>query len=145
MFVLAAIVLASYHEVEKARYVDLHFLFVREPALLGGELALAHRIVDARLLSKVVGKTALVALGTVVLVVEFPADVFGGLGLDDLSLDGVGEEAVEAVLAVAHVEMDARVEATLNVHFFALGGFLAFVDREVLVCAQVLDLVQLSF
>lgn len=145
MFVLAAIVLASYHEVEKAGHVDLHFLFVGEPALLRGELALAHRVVDARLLSKVVRKTALVALGTIVLVVELPADVFGGLGLDDLSLDGVGEEAVEAVLAVAHVEVDAGVEAAFNVHFLALGGSLAFVDREVLVGAQVLDLVQLSF
>lgn len=58
--------------------------------------------------------TAFVALGAVVLVIQLAADFFGGFGLDDLSLDGMGEQAVEAVLAVPHVEVDAGVEASFD-------------------------------
>ena len=95
------------------------------------------------------GKSAFVALGTIVFVVEFAANVFGGLRLDNLSFDGVGEEAVEAVLAVAHVEVDAGIEAPFNMELSALGTLLsvlslAFADREVLIRAEPLDGVQFS-
>lgn len=90
-------------------------------------------------------KAALVALGAVVLVVQLAADVLGGFRLDDLPLDGVGEEAVEAILAVAHVEVDAGVVAPLNMELAALlTGVailrLAFADCEVLIGAEAFDL-----
>jgi hypothetical protein len=92
-----------------------------------------------------VRKAALVALGTIVLIIEFFADVFGRFWLDDLSFDGVGEEAVEAVLAVAHVEVDAGIVATIGMCLAALGflalcsSSLAFIDCEILISAHILD------
>jgi hypothetical protein len=150
VLVFALVVLAASHKVKKARHVDVDFLFVGKAALLVGELALSHGVVDAGELAEVVGEPALVALGAIVLVVEFAADFLGGIGLDDLSLDGVGEKAVEAVLAVAHVEVDAGIVATLNMELSAFGALRSlssrtFVYRKVLVCAQVLNLVQLVF
>jgi hypothetical protein len=88
-------------------------------------------------------KLALVAEGAVIFVVELAADLFGGFWADELSFDGVGEEAVEAVLAVAHVEMDAGVEAALHVRLVALGSVGALVDCEVLVRTEVLYHLQL--
>lgn len=96
------------------------------------------------------GVAALVALGAVVLVVKFAANFFGGFWLDDLSLDGVREEAVEAVLAIAHVEVDAGVKASFNMEFAALGSLLGrgsrtFIDCEILVGAEVFDTLKLTF
>ena len=85
------------------------------------------------------GELALVALGTVVLIVELLADFLGGLWLDDLALDGVREEAVEAVLAVAHVEVDARVVAAVDVLLVALSRTRTLVDCEVLFGAEFFD------
>ena len=86
-----------------------------------------------------------IAQGTVVLEVELLADLLGGLWLDDLTLDGVGEEAVEAVLAVAHVEVDAGVEAAFDMGLLALFCAVALVDCEELVSAEVLYHFQLRF
>lgn len=49
------------------------------------------------------------------------------------------EEAIEAVFAVAHVEMDAGVEAAIDMLFAAVGVVGAFIDGEVLICAEVFD------
>ena len=95
------------------------------------------------------GKPAFVALGTIVFVIEFAANVFGGLGLDNLSFDGVREEAVEAILAVPHVEVDAGIVAPINMELSAFGALFpdlscAFADREVLIRAEPFDGVQFS-
>ena len=151
VLVLAVIVFAASHEVEKAGHVDIHLFLVGKPASFVWKLALAHGVEDAGFFAEVVGKPALVALGAVVFVVEFAADVFVGFGLDDLSFDGVGKKAVEAVLAVAHVEVDARVEAAIGVVFAVLAGSLlpvgagALVDCKVLIGTEVLDIFQLVF
>jgi hypothetical protein len=142
VLILAAGVLAPRHEVKKTRHADVHLFVVGVSAALGAELALADGVEDAGLAPEVVGELALVALGTVVLVVELAADFLGGLWADDLSLDGVGEEAVEAVLAVAHVEMDAGVEAAVDVLLHAFHGAAAFIDGEVLISTQILNSVQ---
>ena len=94
-------------------------------------------------------KAALVALGTIVLIVKLPADILGGLWLDDLSLDGVREEAIEAILAVAHVEVDAWVEAPFNMELATLladlsVGALAFADSKVLICTETFYLLEFS-
>ena len=96
------------------------------------------------------GEATLVAIGTVVFVIEFSANIFIGFRSDDLSFDGVREEAVEAILAVAHVEVDAGVEASVDVIFSTLGRLLSlrvgtFVDCEVLVCAESFDGLQFVF
>ena len=69
-------------------------------------------------------KAALVALGTEIFIIEFAADLLGGFWLDDLPFDGVGEKAVEAVLAVSHVEVDAGVVAAFNVKFSAFSWYV---------------------
>jgi hypothetical protein len=98
-----------------------------------------------------VGKATLVALGTVVFVVQFAADFLGGFGLDDLPLDGVRKKAVETVFAVAHIEVNAGVVATINMCFSALGRHIeslsscAFTHCEELVGAKSLDTLQLVF
>lgn len=84
-----------------------------------------------------------IARGAVVLEVELLADFLGGFWLDDLSLDGVGEEAVESVLAVSHVEVDAGVVAAVHMGFAALAGALA--DGEVLLGTEVFYGLQLGF
>jgi hypothetical protein len=145
VFVFAVLVFAASHKVEKTRHTDVDFLLVRKAAAVVAELALSQRVVDAGFSAEVVGKPAFVALGAVVLVVEFAADFLGGFGLDDLALDGVGEEAVEAVLAVPHVEVNARIVASLHVVLEAFSLTGAFVDCEVLVRAQILDIFQLVF
>lgn len=89
------------------------------------------------------GELAAIAERTVILEVQLLANLFGGLWLDDLSLDGVGEEAVEAVLAVSHVEVDAWVVAAIDMGLAALTG--ALVDCEVLFGAEVFYGLQLSF
>jgi hypothetical protein len=90
-----------------------------------------------------VGKFASVSLGAVVFVVEFSANLFGGFWANDLPANGVGEETVEAVLAVSHVEMNAGIVASIDVISVALGGVRALVDCKVLICAVVLHEVQL--
>jgi hypothetical protein len=62
---------------------------------------------------------ASIAKGTIIFVVQLFADFLGWLWLDDLSFDGVGEKAVESVFAVAHVEVDAGVIASVNMRFTA--------------------------
>lgn len=89
-------------------------------------------------------KTTFVALGTVVFVIEFAANFFRGFWLDDLSLDRVRKKAIEAIFAVSHIEVDARIVATINMNFSALGLAvrtlsLAFTDSEVLVRAESFD------
>lgn len=143
MLVLAVLVLASSHEVKKTGHGGIDLGLMREAALSIGELALSQRVVDAGLVAQIMGELALVALGTVVLIVELLADLLGGLWLDDLSLDGVGEEAVEAVFAVAHVEVDAGVVAAIDVVLAALAGTLVY--REVLLRAKVFDGLELGF
>ena len=145
MLVFARRVLAPGHEIEEARHSDVDLLLVRVSALSCSELALPKRVVHAGLASEVVGKLAFVALGTVVLIVQLAADFLGGFGAHDLALDGVREEAVEAVLAVSHVEMNAGVEAAIDVLFAAAGRVGAFIDCEVLVRTEVLDRVEFGF
>ena len=96
------------------------------------------------------GEATFVAIGTVVFVIEFSADVFIGLRPDDLSFDGVRKEAVETVFAVAHVEVDAGVETSVYVIFSTFGRLLslrmwAFVDCKVLICAESFDGFQFVF
>lgn len=145
VLVLAVVVLAATHKVEKAGNINIDFFLVRKTALRVVELALSERVVDAGLVAEVVGEPALVALGAVVVVVEFPADVLGGFWSDDLPLDGVREEAVEAIFAVPHVEVNAGVVASVDVDLPALRVLLsvlalALADCEVLVRAKILDL-----
>lgn len=83
-------------------------------------------------------KLAFVSLRTVVFVVEFSADVFGGVWLDDLSFDGVRKKAVEAILAIAGVEVNAGIVDSFDMCLMVLAEltFLAaraFVDCEVLI------------
>lgn len=150
VLVLASVVLAATHEVEKAGDVDVDFLLVGKPALGVLELTLSQGVVDAGLIAEVMGKATLVTLGAVVIVVELSADILCWLGSDDLPLDGVREEAVEAVLAVAHVEVNAGVVASVDVDLSTLRILLpvlalALADCKVLVGAKILDLLQLSF
>ena len=100
-------------------------------------------MVHAGLVPQVVAETASVSHRTVVIVVELTADVFGWLGLDDLSLDGVAEVAVEAVLAVSHVEVDAGVEIAVDMLLPAV-AVGALVHCKILVWAVVFDLFQLT-
>jgi len=55
----------------------------------------------------------------------------------------VGEEAVEAILAVSHVEMNAWVIASIDVILVALSSVRALVDCEVLICTVILHEIQL--
>jgi hypothetical protein len=91
-----------------------------------------------------------VSLGAIVLVIQLAADFFGRFWLDNLSLDGVREEAVEAVLAIAHVEVDAGVEASFDMHFAALRSLLGwgswtFIDCKILVRTKVFDALKFTF
>lgn len=138
-------ILAPTHKVEKTGNVGVHLLLVRITTTLSRKFAISNRVEDAGLTPEVVAKLALVPLGTVILVIELAADVLGGLRADKLSLDGVGEEAIESVFAISHVEMNAGVEAPLHVGLGALPGVVALVDREVLVRAEVLNHLQLRF
>jgi hypothetical protein len=119
VLILAVLVFASGHEVKKTRHADVYLFVVGESAGLCGELALSKRIVYARLCAEIVGKSAFVALGAVVLVIEFAAEFLGWFWFDDLPFDGVGKKAVESVLAVAHVEVDAGVVAAFDMGFAA--------------------------
>ena len=150
MLVLAVLVLAATHKVKKAGNVDIHFFLVRKSALSLCKFTFSQRVEDARLVAEIVGKATLVALGAVVLVVEFAADIFGGFWLDDLPFDGVREMAVEAVFAVSHIEVDARVVASINMVLAALLSdlstlALAFADSKVLVGTEILDALKFSF
>lgn len=86
---------------------------------------------------------ATIARGTVILQIELLANFFGGFGLDDLSLDGMGEETIEAILAISHVEMDTGVVAAVHMGFAALAGTL--VDGEILFGTEVFYRLQLGF
>jgi hypothetical protein len=143
VLVLAGIVLAPSHKVEKTWHCNIHLRRVRVAARFVAEFALPHRVVHAWLVAEVVRKLASVSLGAVVFVVEFSTDLFSGFWPDDLSANGVGEEAVEAILAVAHVEMNARVVASIDVRLVALTRGRAFVDCKVLICAVILHEIQL--
>lgn len=118
---------------------------MRVSALSCAELAFPKRVVNASLASEIMRKLAFVALRTVVLIVQLPADFLSRLRAHDLPLDGVGKEAVEAVLAVSHVEMNAGVKAAIDVLLATLGRVGTFIDCEVLVRTEVLDGVQFGF
>jgi len=90
-----------------------------------------------------VGKTTFVALRTIVLVVKLSANVFGWLRSNNLPFDRVRKKTVEAVLAVSHVEMNARVVASIDVVLVALGRVRALVDCKVLICTVTLHEIQL--
>lgn len=97
---------------------------------------------------EVVGVFAFASLWTVILIVEFFASAFVGLGSSDLAPDMVGEVAVHAVLAVAGEEVDAGILIAFNMDapIFAplLCGILhAFLNCEVLVRTEVLNKVKL--
>ena len=83
-------------------------------------------------------KLAFVSLRTVVFVIEFAADVFGWVWFDDLSFDGMRKKAVEAVFAIASVEVNAGIVDSFDMCLMVLAEltFLAagaFVDCEVLI------------
>ena len=89
------------------------------------------------------GKFASVSLWAVVLVVKFTADLFGRFWANNLSANGVGKKAVEAILAVSHIEMNARVVASIDMVLVALSSVRALVDCKVLICTVILHKVQL--
>ena len=62
----------------------------------------------------------------------------------------MGEEAVEAILTVSHIEVNAGVVVSLNMKFTMLGTVLstltlAFTNCEVLISAESLDEFEFSF
>lgn len=138
-------ILAPTHKVEKTGNVRVHLLLVRVTTTLSRKFAISNRVVDTRLTPEVVAELTLVPQGTVVLIIQLAADLLGRLRSNQLSLDGVGEEAIESVFAITHVEMNAGVEAALHVGLGALPSVVALVDREVLVRAEVLNHLQLRF
>ena len=85
------------------------------------------------------GESALATLGTVVFVIEFSADVFGRFWLENLSFDGVGEEAVEAILAVPGKIMDARIHIFRLMLFATLLGIATLLNSKILFGAQFAD------
>jgi hypothetical protein len=60
-----------------------------------------------------------------------------------LSLDGVGKEAVEPILAVSHVEVDAGIVAPINMGFATLARTL--IDCKVLFRTEILYCLKLTF
>jgi hypothetical protein len=84
-----------------------------------------------------VGVLALVSSGTVVLVVELLASFLGWLWPGNLALEGVREMAAEAIFAVAHIVVDAWVEAPFNMVLTLT--LVALLNGEVLVGAKILD------
>jgi hypothetical protein len=74
---------------------------------------------------------AFISDGAVVFVIQFFAGFLCRLRLDDLSLDRVGEQTIEAVFAIAHVIVDAGVEASINMLFFT-NFLMTFVNSEIL-------------
>jgi hypothetical protein len=93
---------------------------VGKAALPIRKLALAEGVVDAGFGSQIMREFASISRRTIVLEVQLLADLLGGLGLDDLPLDGVREKAVKTVFAVAHVEVDAGIVAAIDMRFAAL-------------------------
>ena len=69
VLVFAIVVFAASHEVKKARNVDVYLLLVRKAAFRVFEFALSQRVINAGFAAEVVGKTTLVALGAVVVVI----------------------------------------------------------------------------
>jgi len=145
VLVLAGIVFAPSHKVEKTWHCNIHLCWVWIAARFVAEFAFPHWVVYAWFVAEIVGKLASVSLGAVVFVVEFSTDLFGRFWADNLSANGVWEEAVEAILAVSHVEMNARVVASIDVVLVALGRVRALVDCKVLICTVILHEIQLWF
>jgi hypothetical protein len=143
MPILAILVLASSHKIEETWHTDIHLLFVRKTTLPIRKFTLSQGVIDTGLASEVVGELASIAQWTIIFVIKLLADLLGGLWLDDLSFDGMREETVESVLAVAHVEMDAGVVAAVDVGFTALAG--ALIHCEVMLRAKVFYGLQLCF
>lgn len=114
MLILAVFVLTALHEVKKTRHADVYLLLMGKPALFCRKFAFSKGVVNAWFISEVVAETTFVALRTVIFIIKFAADVFGRIRLDDLAFNGVRKKAVKAVFAVAHVEMDAGIEASFH-------------------------------
>ena len=144
MLVLAVVVLASHHQVKKTRNAHVHPLVVRKTTPLRRKLAFTHRIEHARLLTQIVRVSAFVSKRAKIFEIEFFADVFGGFWLDNLALDRVREEAVEAILAVTHVEVDAWIEASVHMVLAAFLRVVTFIHCEILVRTEILHRLQLG-
>jgi hypothetical protein len=80
---------------------------VRKTTFLASILAFSKWIVDARFVSKIMRKSALVSLWTIIFIVEFATHVLWWLWLDNISLDRMRKKAVEAVLAITHIKVNA--------------------------------------
>ena len=100
---------------------------------------------DAWIFSEIVGVSALVSIWAVVFVVELFAALLGRFWSVDLSSEGVGEVAAEAVFAVSHVVVDAWVKASVDVFFATVFLAFAFFDGKVLIGAKIFDHFELAF
>lgn len=149
VFVFALLVLASSHKVKKTRHTNVYLFLVRKTASVGWKLAFPQRIVDTGLVAEVVRITTLVALWTVIFVIEFATNFFWGFWFDDLSLNWVRKKAIEPIFAVSHIEVDAWIVATINMNFCTLalsvGASLAFSDSKELVGAESFDEFKFAF
>ena len=108
------------------------------------ELAFAESIVDTGISFEVMRVAAFTSSRTVVLIVEFLAGVFFGLGTKDLATETVREVAVEAVLAVAGEIVDTRIETSIDMLFAALLRAGTLLESEVLVATVAADALQLG-
>ena len=108
------------------------------------ELAFAESVVDTGISFEVMRVAAFTSSRTVVLIVEFLAGVFFGLGTKDLATETVREVAVEAVLAVAGEIVDTRIETSIDMLFAALLRAGTLLESEVLVATVAADALQLG-
>lgn len=113
--------------------------------MISREFALTDGVVDAGVVSKVMRAAAFVAHRTSPVVVELLACLFLRRRTDNDSLDRVRKQAVEAVLAVTRVEVDAGIEATVDMGPSAVDVTTALVYREILIRTQSFDVLELRF
>lgn len=117
---------------------------MRVSALFVGVFAFAQRVEDTGILSQIMRVSAFAAILTEVFIIELFAGIFIWLWSGDLSLQGVREVTTEAVFAIAQVVVDAGVETSVDMGFAAF-SFIAFIDSEVLVGAEVFNHFELTF
>jgi hypothetical protein len=60
-----------------------------------------------------------------------------------LSFDGVGKKAIESILTISHIEMNAGVIASINMGFPTLAR--ALINCKILLRAEVLYCLKLTF
>lgn len=139
VFVFAILIMASFHKVKKQDTLTSIFLVCEKRQPSSENMHFPWEFVNAGFVSEIMRESASFSLRTIIFIIQFPAYFFWGFRSNNLSFDGVWKQAIESILAIAHIKMNAWIIASIEMYFFAMFFAWTFIDSKILIRAHLLD------